>query len=191
MLPPTNGADRVNSFAVVTYIPDPLGAFLDQLRRELEPATLAPRAHVTVLPPRALTNGVTTGNALEHIQSAAQAIPPFMIRTAHVEVFPITNVVYIGLDAGGDELRRMHVELNGGPVAAVENFKFHPHVTLAQGLTPEQAMEIAAHAQRRWSSFAGARAFSAEVFTLVQNTVDNRWIDLADIVLRHFAASRK
>lgn len=183
MLPPMNGADRINSFAVVTYIPNPLGAFLDRLRRELEPDTLAPRAHVTVLPPRALADGVTADAAREHLERLAQPLTPFSIEAAHVEVFPTTNVVYIGLSGGIEQLARMHCELNSGPLAAQECFKFHPHITLAQGLTPEQAMEIAGHAQRRWSEFRGPREFSAEVFTFVQNTQRNRWVDLAEIVL--------
>ena len=31
-----NGAVPINCFALVTYIPGPLGEFLDQLRRELK-----------------------------------------------------------------------------------------------------------------------------------------------------------
>ena len=41
---------RLNVFALVVYIPDPLGRFLDDLRRELVPH-YNPHAHVSVLPP--------------------------------------------------------------------------------------------------------------------------------------------
>ena len=44
---------RLNVFALVIYIPDPLGRFLDDLRRELVPGC-NPHAHVSVLPPRPL-----------------------------------------------------------------------------------------------------------------------------------------
>src|SRR5215472_12727665 len=40
-------------YALVIYIPDPLGKFLDELRRELVPGC-NPHAHVSVLPPRPL-----------------------------------------------------------------------------------------------------------------------------------------
>ncbi len=40
-----------NQFALVSYIPDPLGNFLDRLRLDLVPGC-SPHAHVTVLPPR-------------------------------------------------------------------------------------------------------------------------------------------
>ena len=46
-------AQTVSQFALVTYIPDPLGRFLDDLRLELTPGC-NPHAHVTILPPRPL-----------------------------------------------------------------------------------------------------------------------------------------
>ena len=45
--------ERLNVFALVVYIPGPLGVFLDELRRELVPH-YNPHAHVSVLPPRPL-----------------------------------------------------------------------------------------------------------------------------------------
>ena len=183
MSPPLNGAERINSFAVVTYIPAPLGKFLDQLRRDLEPASLAPRAHVTVLPPRALREGVTAADAWLQLERMIPAFHVFPIRLGHIEIFPITNVVYLSVNQGLTDLRVMHETLNTGAVAAQENFRYQPHVTLAQGLAPEQAMEIAASAQRLWNEFSGPRFFSAETFTFVQNTQKNLWIDLGEVAL--------
>ena len=40
--------DRINSFALVTYIPEPLAGFLDRLRQELVPNCFL-RAHATIL----------------------------------------------------------------------------------------------------------------------------------------------
>ena len=55
----TGGAQRINLFALVVYIPDPLAGFLDDLRKELV-ANCLPRAHVTILPPRPLQAGHAT-----------------------------------------------------------------------------------------------------------------------------------
>ena len=57
MLCDTREQDGVNSYALVSYIPDPLRRFLDDLRRELVPGCV-PAAHVTVLPPRPLSGTV-------------------------------------------------------------------------------------------------------------------------------------
>ena len=46
--------DRINSFALVSYIPEPLAGFLDRLRQELVPNCFL-RAHVTILPPRPIS----------------------------------------------------------------------------------------------------------------------------------------
>jgi 2'-5' RNA ligase len=186
-----NGAERINSFAVVAYIPDPLGGFLDELRSELEPATLAPRAHVTVLPPRALREGVEPADAWAQLQRMLPTFHAFPLRMGHVEIFPTTNVVYISLNQGIPSLQAMHAVLNTGLLESVENFKYHPHVTLAQNLAPEQAMQIAARAQRRWNDFPGPRGFSADTFTFVQNTLKNRWIDLNGIALPELAPSAR
>jgi 2'-5' RNA ligase len=142
-----------------------------------------------VLPPRALTDGVTHKQARSFLDDHAGLFRPFMIRAAHVEVFPITNVVYIALSRGWQELTEMHEELNRQELQATENFRYQPHITLAQGLMPEQAMEIAAHAQRRWNDFTDGRGFKADTLTFVQNTRQNRWIDLAEFALGELAPS--
>ena len=51
MLTDPNAADRIGEYALVIYIPDPLGSFLNRIREELAPGGLPGRAQVTVLPP--------------------------------------------------------------------------------------------------------------------------------------------
>src|ERR1035438_9490908 len=53
MLSQIPAEERLNVFALVIYIHDPLGSFLDDLRRQLVPGC-NPHAHVSVLPPRPL-----------------------------------------------------------------------------------------------------------------------------------------
>ena len=192
MLPLCGAADRVNSYAVVTYIPDPLGSFLDQLRRDLEPCcTMAPRAHVTVLPPRSLSDGVAPEAAWHSIESQAACIQAFCIRPSNIEIFPGTNVVYLGIGEGTADLMHMHAELKGGLMEACEAFDYHPHITLAQGLQPDEAVEIAAQAQRRWDAYSKGTEFPAEVFTFVQNTQGNKWLDLAEFSLSPVGVARR
>src|SRR5580700_5129161 len=97
MLCDSGGQDLVNSFALVTYIPDPLGKFLDDLRRELAPGCI-PHAHVTLLPPRALS--ATPREATETVQAFVSSFRQFEIEASHVEIFPVTEVVYITVGEG-------------------------------------------------------------------------------------------
>jgi 2'-5' RNA ligase len=169
--------DRINSFALVSYIPDPLAAFLDKLRRELVPNCHL-HAHVTVLPPRPLQAKAEA--AWRQVREASAGFQPFEIALGAVEVFPVSDVIHIGLSAGGGQLRAMHNQLNRGCLAYPEPFAYHPHVTLAQELKPDQVDEFREVARRRWAEFTSGRAFRAERVTFVQNSRRNVWVDLGE-----------
>jgi 2'-5' RNA ligase len=169
--------ERLNVYALVIYIPDPLGRFLDDLRRELVPGC-NPHAHVSVLPPRPLpANWHLAG---ERVQAFTATRPPFPVELGEIRMFPVTNVIYIEVTSGREELFAMHDGLNGGALAFDEPFVYHPHVTLAQEIPPGQVQTVHELAQRRWREFQGSRVFQADRAAFVQNTMGNCWIDLAE-----------
>src|ERR1700730_8846823 len=84
--------ERLNVYALVIYIPDPLGRFLDDLRRELMPQ-YNPHAHVSVLPPRPLA--VDWSVASGQVRSLTEAWAPFEIELTEVGIFPVTDVIYL------------------------------------------------------------------------------------------------
>ena len=45
--------ERINSYALVSYVPGRLGAYLDRMRRELVSSCCA-QSHITILPPRTI-----------------------------------------------------------------------------------------------------------------------------------------
>lgn len=177
----TNGAERINLFALVVYIPDPLAKFLDDLRRELTPGCL-PRAHVTILPPRSIAVGV--GAATEAARAVVSGFAPFDIVPGDVEIFRTTNVIYIGIKEGERELREIYRALNQGPLAADEPFPYHPHVTLAQDLKPDQVQPLYQLARNRWAAFPHSRRIHAERACFVQSRADAAWLDLAEFRLQ-------
>ena len=177
--------ERLNAFALVIYIPGALGAFLDDLRRELVPH-YNPHAHVSVLPPRPLT--VAWQKASEQVRAFTGGWAPFAIELKHIEVFPVTDVIYIGIGSGARELRSMHAATNTGALAFEEPFSYYPHITLAQEIPHEDAAATYELARRRWSEFKGQRVVRAERVALVQNTMNGCWIDLAEYALRAVAA---
>jgi 2'-5' RNA ligase len=183
------GSDgAINSFALVTYVPPPMGTLLDQIRRLLEPDAVAPRAHVTVLPPRPLEAGVNIGDACRCLGRSLPGLTPITIIGCSVKVFDLTNVVYLSLARESHQaLEEMHRLLHRDEVAGVERFPYHPHITLAQNLTAEQAIQARDQAAAVWRQYAGPRRFLAENFTLVQNTNINRWVDLAEFSLSPLA----
>jgi 2'-5' RNA ligase len=182
---------RLNVYALVIYIPDPLGQFLDDLRRELIPGC-NPHAHVSVLPPRSLA--VDWELAGESVRSCAGEWAPFEIKLGGIQRFPVTNVIYIELASGADELHDMHECMNHGALQSAEPFEYHPHITLAQEIPLDCLEEVDQLARRRWAEFKGPRTFVADRTAFVRNTMGNQWVDLAEFALngtrsKHLARS--
>jgi hypothetical protein len=172
--------ERLNVFALVIYIPDPLGQFLDDLRRELVPH-YQPCAHVSVLPPRPLS--VDWRLASAQLRELAQMWRPFDIELTEITVFPVTDVIYLELGEGREQLREMHAAMASKWLAFEEPFAYHPHVTLAQEIPHEQVDVLCQQAQHRWQEYAGPRRFHANRAVFVQSTRSNCWIDLAEYSL--------
>ena len=171
---------RLNVFALVIYIPDPLGRFLDDLRRDLVPGC-SPHAHVSVLPPRPLA--VDWQVASEQVRVCAGSWAPFDIVLERIRIFPVTNVIYAELGEGAPEMFRIHQAMNSQALEFDEPFEYHPHITLAQEIAPGQVAAVNRRAAELWDGYAGPRSFRAERTTFVQNTLGNCWIDLAGFSL--------
>jgi 2'-5' RNA ligase len=170
----------VNSFALVSYLPEPVAGFFDNLRRELVSGCHA-KAHVTVLPPRPLS--CSPEEAWETLKENLQDFSAFQLELGEIRIFPITQVVYVSVGHGYRELERMNTALNRGQLQFVEPFHYHPHLTLAQDLQPDEVSQVFEIARRRWREFAHPRDFTVDRLTFVQNTLENRWQDLAGCAL--------
>jgi 2'-5' RNA ligase len=171
---------RLNVFALVIYIAEPLGLFLDDLRRELVPH-YNPHAHVSVLPPRPLAVSWQTASA--EAAALTSGWKPFEVELTEVAVFPVTGVVYLEIGRGTDDLRRMHAAMNTTSLAFQEPFAYHPHITLAQEMALDDVPRIRDLAARRWREYKGQRSFQAVEAVFVQATLTNHWLDLAEYVL--------
>jgi 2'-5' RNA ligase len=168
---------RLNVYALVIYVPDPLGRFLDDLRRALVPAC-NPHAHVSVLPPRPLAGDWRIAG--EQVGLTTATFEPFEISLTGIEIFPLTNVVYLELGRGAQQMYDLHTAMNSGVLQFDEPFEYHPHITLAQDIGVENVKEIREQARAIWAAFDGSRSFRAERAAFVQNTMANCWIDLAE-----------
>ena len=170
----------VNSFALVSYLPNPLAAFLNDLRHELDPHCQA-QAHVTILPPRPLA--CPADQAWNQLRERLQDFEPLQIELGDVQSFPESQVIYLSVKSGHAALEHMHSVLNVGLVAFDEPYTYHPHITLAQDLNPTEFSRIREWTAQRWAQFAQARTFQMAGLTLVQNSLENHWSDLAEMDL--------
>jgi len=168
--------ERLNVFALVIYIADPLGQFLDDLRRELAPGC-DPHAHVSVLPPRPLP--VDWRTAAEQVRTLTESWAAFDVELTDIVIFPVTNVIYLEVGKGASGLKSMHRAMNQGPLGFEEPFPYHPHITVAQEIPAGQVAAVHELARKRWREYRGSRTFRADRTVFVQNTLRNCWIDLA------------
>jgi 2'-5' RNA ligase len=170
----------VNSFALVSYLPQPLAGFLNGLRHELVSDCQA-KAHLTVLPPRPLI--CPSDDAWTQMLRTLQDFQPFLVKLGEIQIFPITQVIYLSVTDGYHELIRLHSALNTGGVCFGEPFEFHPHVTLAQDLDLGTVAAAADLATTRWQEFPESKSYIVDRLTFVQNTLNNRWTDLCSVPL--------
>lgn len=154
------------SFALVTYIPEPLGSFLQSVRNDL-PGDEKPQAHITLLPPRPLRA------EMEKVSLEAQSIlsrfQVFSVTLSGVKLFPETNILYLEIGSGNEALHALHDALDTGLIAHEESFDFLPHLTISGPIPQNNAAKVRAQATRAWEKHSGKTTFEvSEVVALWQ-----------------------
>jgi 2'-5' RNA ligase len=170
-----NGGGPYNSFAVVGYVPEPAGEFINRLRREFEPDCPA-RAHITILPPRPLP--CSPDDAWRQLRGSLSDFHTLHIELKEVKIFPDSDVIYLSIGAGYQDLEHMHKQLDQDLCRGDEAWRYTPHITLAR---PTEGQDLAANfdlASRRWEEFGHTREFTLDEVTFVQNTSGQNWTDL-------------
>ncbi len=173
---------KAPQYAVVAYVKDSVGRFVEDLRRELHPDHSQLAAHVTVLPPRQLKGSEQA--AIETLQRYASEIGPFEILGASVETFsPTTPTVFIRVEQSAHRLRDLHEKLNIGALYSDEQWPYMPHLTIVK--MPELAGAEAAlvSARARWAQFPGPKTATIADLTFVREGENNQWIDIATVKL--------
>jgi 2'-5' RNA ligase len=91
----------------------------------------------------------------------------------------------VNITAGTEQLTQMHAAMNADGLRFPDAFSYHPHVTLAQNLQPDQVDELMRVARARWAECTYAKTFRVEKAVFVQNTRKSGWIDLGECRLGH------
>jgi 2'-5' RNA ligase len=176
-------------YALVTYVRNPVGEFVEQLRRELHPPTAHMAAHLTILPPRELAG--TEAAALEFLEAACSHIVPFDVELGDVETFlPTTPTVFIQVKRAAYRMRELHDQLCGRGLCCEENWPYIPHLTILKTETDEQARVASAVARERWALFTGKRQVQVEELMFVREHGEC-WQDVAPLPLGRGQLSSK
>jgi len=169
-------------YALVAYLKNPVGEFVERLRRELHPERLHLEAHVSVLPPRSLQG--SESSARETIEEVCSQIDPFEVTLGEVETFcPVTPTVFIRVAHGAYRLRELHDRLSVRALAATEDWPYMPHLTIVKMSVESQAEQAFEIAQQRWSECDCNHRILITELTFVREEAPNRWKDLAGVPL--------
>jgi len=176
-------------YAVVTYVRNPVGEFVAQLRQELHPRIAHMAAHLTILPPRELVG--TEAAALEFLEEACSRAVPFSVELGDVETFlPTTPTVFIQVKRAAYRIRELHDQLCFKGLRCDENWPYIPHLTILKAESDEQAGAALALARERWAQFPGKREVPVEELMFVRES-DGCWEDLAPVPLGRGQLSSK
>ncbi|MBV9480012.1 MAG: 2'-5' RNA ligase family protein [Acidobacteria bacterium] len=177
-------------YALVAYVRHPVGEFIERLRRELHPELPHLPAHITILPPRILSDlenvsaEVRENRALELLGQMCREVDPFEVVLGDVETFvPITPTDFIRVAHGAYRLRELHDRLNTGMFFCSEQWPYMPHLTVIKMGNEAQAMAAFHTASERWGQYAGSRRIAIEEVTFVREANNNSWVDLAPVHL--------
>jgi 2'-5' RNA ligase len=169
-------------YALVAYVRNPVGEFVERLRRHLHPELPHLAAHLTVLPPRILQG--TERSALETLEEVCSQVAPFKVTLGDVETFiPRTSTVFIRVAETSSRMRELHDRLNTKALAAQEEWPYMPHLTIVKMSAEPQAQRAHRMASERWAHFAGSRDIQVSELTFVREEEQNCWVDLAGVPL--------
>lgn len=174
---------RPPQYAVVAYVKNSVGHFVEELRRELYPEHGHLPAHVTVLPPRFLKG--TEEEAIELLTIELASSETFQVALGQVETFiPATPTVFIRVENFAHRFRELHEDLNIGPFRCNEQWPYMPHLTIVKMPQIPQAEAAAALSRERWSRYAGGKTAEITSLTFVRESAKQYWLDLATIPLK-------
>jgi len=176
-------------YALVTYVRNPVGEFVEELRRELHPTTAYMPAHLTILPPRELTGSEAA--ALEFLEETCGRVVPFNVELGDVESFlPTTPTVFIQVKRAAYRMRELHDQLSGKGLGGEESWPYIPHLTILKTERDEQARAAYLIARERWARFSGPRQVHVEELMFVREN-GGYWQDVAPVPLGRGQLSSK
>jgi 2'-5' RNA ligase len=169
-------------YALVAYVKNQVGEFVENLRKELHPELPHLAAHVTLLPPRCLQG--TEAQAVETLETLCRQFEPFEVSLGEIETFiPVTPTVFVRVAHAAYRMRELHDLLNVNGLATSEQWPYMPHLTIVKMGAEDQAQHAYRMARTRWAEYEGSRCIEVRNLTFVREGGDSRWIDLASIPL--------
>ncbi|MDA5285221.1 2'-5' RNA ligase family protein [Streptomyces sp. NPDC054904] len=165
------------TLGVSIAVPEPYGSRLQELRAGFgDVAAHGIPTHVTLVPPTEVdTDRLPRIRA--HLAEVALSFRPFAMRLAGTGTFrPLSPVVFVKLAEGVAGCTRLQGRVRDpeGPISRELAFPYHPHVTVAHGIS-EEAMD---RAHTELADYAAE--WLCEGFALYEQGSDGVWRKLRE-----------
>ncbi|GAA2784906.1 2'-5' RNA ligase family protein [Streptomyces showdoensis] len=165
------------TLGVSIAVPEPHGSRLQELRAGFgDAAAHGIPTHVTLLPPTEVA-AERLPEIAAHLAGIAATSEPFAMRLEGTGTFrPLSPVVFVKLVEGASGCDRLQelVRDETGPVPRELQFPYHPHVTVAHGIS-EEGMD------RAFEELSGYEAdWICRSFALYEQGADGVWRKLCD-----------
>ncbi len=124
---------------IVLAVPEPYESVLRSWRVELgDPLALGTPPHITILPPTPVDPDQLP--AIEaHLLQAGQACQPFEVHLCGTDTFlPVSPVTFVRVTEGIEGCRAVERQVRAGVLHRQLSFPYHPHLTVAHQVPPEQ-----------------------------------------------------
>jgi 2'-5' RNA ligase len=176
-------------YALVTYLKNELGRFVEELRRELHPELGHLPVHMSILPPRPLRG--SEAQALATLGRLCESVAPFAVTVDGMESFlPVTPTVYLRVETPS-LMNALHDRLNTEALACTEQWPYVSHLTIVKLADESRVPGVLELARERWRAYRGSRQAWVEELTFVREApTASHWMDLAPVPLGRALASR-
>ncbi|MFD3550237.1 2'-5' RNA ligase family protein [Streptomyces sp. NPDC058655] len=165
------------TLGVSIAVPEPYGSQLQQLRAGFgDAAAHGIPTHVTLVPPTEVEADRLPA-IRAHLAAVAAASRAFAMRLSGTGTFrPLSPVVFVRIAEGAPGCTRLQGEVRDprGPLSRELAFPYHPHVTVAHGIS-EEAMDVAFAALADYEA-----AWLCEGFALYEQGSDGVWRKLRE-----------
>ncbi|MGW9413159.1 2'-5' RNA ligase family protein [Arthrobacter cupressi] len=132
--------DENPSVGVILGFPPHIAAELQQWRASFgDPMAGVIPAHITLV---TTTPAKDWDATTRHVRSIAGRQAPFTVTISGTGSFrPVSPVVFLKVEDGFGECVNLHEQLQSGPLERELPFPYHPHVTVAHDVAPENLDE--------------------------------------------------
>ena len=173
---------QTRRYALVAYLKNPAGEFVENLRRELHPDFPHLAAHLTILPPRPLQG--SEDSALQVLERICGHEEPFHVNLGEVETFiPVTPTVFIRVEDGATRMRELHGKLNTEVLAISGGMALHSSCHHHQDECGAAGAQRSQMARQRWTNITVSAVSWWKSSPLFARTRSNCWVDLAPVLL--------